>query len=237
MNQQDYLDIATAADKAVFTQRLVGFADKLGFPLVSAILVLDRPADVPLFLSVGNTPQGYQDLFADAGRSRRCPVLTRLKTHGRPLTYDQALYVQDGVPEQWESQAPFGYCTGVAMAQHMPGGRHLLMGVDRPEPLPDDEEQLIRLMADLQLLGAFAQETAVRVLTPPGPALGGVPELSARELEVLRWTRDGKSAEMIGEIMHLSERTVRYHLRNAEGKLKVSGKHQAVVKAMGLGLL
>ncbi len=237
MQQRDYLDIASACDKGTFERRMVGFADKLGFPLVSAILVVDRPSQDAVFVSVGNTPAEYEAQFADAGRSRRCPVLRRLKSHGRPFHYDQALYVQDGVGDLWESQAPFGYRCGIAMAQHMPGGRHFLLGVDREEDLPAQDEAMIRLMGHLQLLGAYAQETAVRLLAPLVSASEEIPTLSERELDVLRWTRDGKTSEVIAEILGLADVTVRYHLRKAQEKLGVAGKHQAVVKAMKLGLL
>lgn len=237
MQQRDYLDIASARDKLTFEQRLVGFAEKLGFPLVSAILVVDQPSREAVFVPVGNTPPEYEAYFANVDRSRQCPVLKRLKAHGRPFHYDQALYVQDGVGDLWESQAPFGYRCGIAMAQHMPNGRHFLLGVDRDEDLPVDDEAMIRLMGHLQLLGAYAQETAVRVLSPLTPAAEEVPTLDQRELEVLRWTRDGKTAWEVGQILCLSESTVRYHLRRAQEKLGVAGKQQAVVKAMNLRLL
>lgn len=236
MNHQAFLDLASSRDTDAFQKRLVTFADDLGFPLVSAILVLDRPAQESLFLPVGNTPADYESTFSDADVSRRCPVMRRLKVFSRPIVYDQELYVGDGVGYQWEHQASYGYKTGIAMAQHMPGGKHFLLGVDREDDLPEDGTQLTRLMADLQLLGAFAQETAVRLLTPQAEADPG-PALSPRELEILRWTGDGKSASVIGELLGIGTSTVNYHLRCAEEKLRVAGKHQAVVKAMRLGLL
>ena len=38
----------------------------------------------------------------------------------------------------WEVQARFGYCSGIAMALHMPEGRHFFLGVDRDKPVPPD---------------------------------------------------------------------------------------------------
>ena len=71
------------------------------------------------------------------------------------------------------------------------------------------------------------------VQKPPGEA----PKLTVRELEVLRWTMEGKSAWAVGEILSVSENTVNFHLRNVFKKLGSSSKHQAVLKAMSLGLL
>ena len=154
-----------------------------------------------------------------------------------PFVYDQALYVQDGAGELWEAQAPFGYRTGISMALHMTGGRHFLLGVDRPDPLPKDPDQVVRMMADLQLLGVFAQETAVRLLLPDASVSAELPSLTSREQEILRWARDGKSNYVIGQLLNISLSTVNYHLRSAMSKLGVASKHHAAAKANSLGLL
>ena len=61
--------------------------------------------------------------------------------------------------------------------------------------------------------------------------------LSAREIEVLRWTSDGKTSYEVSEIMHISERTVNFHVNNAVEKLGTNNKTAAVVKAVILGLI
>jgi DNA-binding CsgD family transcriptional regulator len=64
-----------------------------------------------------------------------------------------------------------------------------------------------------------------------------VPRLTPREVEILRWTMEGKSSGVIGEILGISYSAVRFHIRNASRKLDVSSKHQAVLKALSLGIL
>jgi DNA-binding CsgD family transcriptional regulator len=154
-----------------------------------------------------------------------------------PFVYDQKMYVDSGAGDLWEEQAPHGYRTGISMALHMSGGRHFLLGIDRAEPLPKDPERVVRLMADMQLLAVFAQETAVRLLIPQTSTEIPVPVLSAREQEILRWSRDGKSNHVIGQILNISLSTVNYHLASAMKKLGVSSKHHAAAKANSLGLL
>jgi DNA-binding CsgD family transcriptional regulator len=236
MRQQAYLDIATARDVRTFRDRLIRFSEDMEFPLINAILVVEQPSATPAFMSVGNTPTAYEEVYSDPALSRCDPVMKRLKTLAHPFTYDQDLYVNDGEGARWEHQARFGYRTGVAMAMHMPAGKHLLLGVDREKPLPTRDRELTRLLADLQLLGAFAQEAAVRLLAP-AVAAGEVPRLSSREREVLQWTRDGKAAGVIADILNINIGTVNFHLRSAWTKLGVAGKHAAVVKAMQLGLM
>lgn len=61
--------------------------------------------------------------------------------------------------------------------------------------------------------------------------------LSAREIEVLRWTSDGKTSCEISEILNISERTVNFHVNNAMEKLGTTNKTAAAVKAAILGML
>lgn len=93
------------------------------------------------------------------------------------------------------------------------------------------------MMADLQLLAVHAQETAVRLLAPQAHGLRRMPTLTAREIEILKWTAEGKSGWAVGQILHISEHNVKYHVSKILGKLEVSSKHQATVKARSLGLI
>lgn len=63
------------------------------------------------------------------------------------------------------------------------------------------------------------------------------PQLTVREIEVLRWTADGKSAQDIANILSLSKATVDFHVRNAVAKLQVPNKTAAAVRATVLGIL
>ena len=91
-------------------------------------------------------------------------------------------------------------------------------------------------MADLQLFAVHAQDTAMRVLVSEG-ARPELPALTPRELEVLRWTMDGKTTSAISAILGIGDRTAVFHLQNAMQKLNCNSKHVAVVKALRLGLL
>lgn len=56
----------------------------------------------------------------------------------------------------------------------------------------------------------------------------GTPALSAREIEVLRLLGEGQENQEIGELLGISERTVRYHLRNIYDKLGVQRRGEAI---------
>jgi DNA-binding CsgD family transcriptional regulator len=63
------------------------------------------------------------------------------------------------------------------------------------------------------------------------------PHLSAREVDVLRWTALGKDAGEIAAILEISFHTTRGYLKSARHKLDCVTSAQAVSRAIELGLL
>ena len=231
-----FTSVMQARVRAEFRDEIVRFSQQLGFDTVSALTVIDRGLGKSEFVNIDNTPQAYLDAYVDNLGGKRDPVMQHCKRASVPIIWDQSTYVSQGLGEKWEHQARFGYRTGIAMALHMPEGRHFMLGVDRDQPLPEDSQELQRLVADLQLFAVHAQDAALRLLVPPA-AQPERPRLTPRELEALRWTMDGKTAWEVGAVLGISERTAVLHINNAMHKLDCFTKHQAVLKALRLGLI
>jgi len=231
-----YSSVLQARNRDEFRQEVVRFTQRLGFETVSAMTVIDHAAGQSEFILIDNTPASYVEPYADPSAFRRDPVMQHCKRQSVPIIWDQDTYVAQGAADLWEQQAGFGYRTGIAMALHLPEGRHFLLGVDRDQALPADASELQRLVADLQLFAVHAQDAAVRLLVPQA-LQPERPALTPRELESLRWTMEGKTAWEVGAILGISERTAVLHVNNAMHKLGCVNKHQAVLKALRLGLI
>jgi DNA-binding CsgD family transcriptional regulator len=237
MKLQRFLDVSQSRDLATLERRLFSFCQELDFGMMNAAVVVDKPGRDPLYLGIGNGPPEFSATSTDPENYKRDPVLRRLKRLSTPFSYDQSLYVNEGAGDLWEIQAQFGYRTGIAVALHLPNHRHFLLGVDREKTLPtDDEEQITRMFGDLQLLAVHAQDASIRLLGGEENASED-PQLTVREMEILQWTAEGKSAWEIGQILSVSEVTVKFHIRNVCRKFDSRSKHQAVLKAMSLGML
>jgi DNA-binding CsgD family transcriptional regulator len=63
------------------------------------------------------------------------------------------------------------------------------------------------------------------------------PFLSRREIEVLNWAMAGKTNWEISMILHISEATVKFHVKNIMIKLRASSRTHAVAIALGQGLI
>jgi LuxR family quorum sensing-dependent transcriptional regulator len=86
----------------------------------------------------------------------------------------------------------------------------------------------------LQLIGIYAHNR-IRSLGRPKPEKRDL--LTPREREILRWAADGKTSWEVSVILHISERTVKFHLNQASHKLNAVNRTAAVAKALARGLI
>ena len=230
---QAVLDVPNSDE---FRSEVIRFAHDMGFGLVSATTICDQPTGPPKFVTVDNTPPKFRERFEAMDRRVQDPVMQHCKTSSRPIIWDQSTYVDADLGEHWEEQASFGYRSGIAMALHLPEGRHFFIGVDSDRAFTPNPRQFSRMVADLALFAVYAYEAASRVivLTPGDPS---EPHLTPRELDALRWTLEGKTAWEVGKILGIAERTAVFHVNNAMHKLGCTTKHQAAVRAERMGIL
>jgi DNA-binding NarL/FixJ family response regulator len=103
---------------------------------------------------------------------------------------------------------------------------------------PDELAQAVRAVArgDIHL----RPQLAARLLTRSGSAARGeraLESLTSREREVLQLLARGLRNKEIAARLFVSERTVNFHLANIYAKLRVSGRTEALSKALEQGLL
>ncbi len=93
------------------------------------MLVIDHILGEAEFITVDNTPDGLQRVLRQFREvARRDPVMQHCKRNSVPIIWNQDTYAEARAWAKWEEQARFGYRTGIAMALHMPEGRHFRPG-------------------------------------------------------------------------------------------------------------
>jgi two-component system NarL family response regulator len=63
------------------------------------------------------------------------------------------------------------------------------------------------------------------------------PELSERELQVLEYMANGRSNKEIGQVLYISENTVKAHVKSILAKLDAMGRTEAIAIAIKRGLI
>lgn len=122
---------------------------------------------------------------------------------------------------------------GEGIASHCTGpyARSGFVGVGMPrDPGPPSDEAVRRIQMAAQL--CFLQ-----YCTLVGAFKEDVPELSQRELDVIRWIGEGKSNAVIAEILGITKNSVDSYVKRIFGKLGVSDRTAAAVRAVSLGLI
>lgn len=88
-------------------------------------------------------------------------------------------------------------------------------------------------MMELQMIAFYFHDMILRSngIAPK------VAELAPREIEVLKWMANGKTAADVAAILNLSNSTVRHYLETARNKLGALNKTHAVARAMSHSMI
>ncbi|NTU62433.1 MAG: response regulator transcription factor, partial [Chloroflexi bacterium] len=103
---------------------------------------------------------------------------------------------------------------------------------------PHDLVQAVReaYQGKAQLHPDVARKLMSAVAAPPAAPPSPEPDLTERELEVLRLIAEGLNNHEIAQRLTISEKTVKTHVSNILGKLHVDDRTQAAIYALKKGL-
>jgi DNA-binding CsgD family transcriptional regulator len=236
MFQSGFSDVLASRNRDEFQHQVGVFTRRLGFDNFCAAVVIDHMPGEAEFITVSNSPRVDASGIADRKSARRDSLMQRCKRSGAPIIWGQPPAADQSRHKKRRPPSRFADSSGICVALHMPEGRHFLLGVERRETSSAEAAELSRIVADLQLFAAHAQDAALRILLPL-PADPAAPALTPRELEAMRLAMEGKTSAELADLLGINERTVKLHLDNATQKLGCPNLHQALLKALRLGLL
>ena len=223
---------------AELQKQVILFAHELDFELANLVTVFDHSDSPSDFFTVDNTPDAYKAAYHDPCLGQADPVMQHCKRSSTPIIWDQDTYVSSGRGGLWEYQARYGYKSGIAVAIHSVGGRHIFLGLDRSRPIPKDPNVRAHLLTELRAFARSANEVAFDIFDPRGTdKLSFKPALSTLEIEILRWSMDGVSPAEIARITRIDLNIIASDIHNIIRKLGCSSKYHAIIKAIRLGLL
>ncbi len=207
---------------------------EFGFQHVT-LLASPDPDDILLApLIVESTwPREYVREFDRRRLMRRCPLAPLLLGSALPVSW--SVDHDDNHNLQFDTTSiellrRYDIVSSAAMPLHSVDGHRFLMRFDGTrQPLCQVELNELGMIA----LHAFDVFDRLR-RNVPRPS---VPALTARELEVVRWTSQGKTSNEIGNILSLSDHTINAYLTNAIRKLDCVNRTQLVAKAIRLRLI
>ncbi|MEF3102508.1 LuxR family transcriptional regulator [Raoultella ornithinolytica] len=137
-------------------------------------------------------------------------------------------------PELWDGARDHGLVKGITQCLTLPNhaqGFLSVSGQNRSTGLyPADElEMRLRMLIELSLLTLLRLQDAM--VMPPEM------KFSRRELEILKWTAEGKTSAEVAIILSISENTVNFHQKNMQRKFNAPNKTQIACYAVATGLI
>jgi len=228
-----YESIGAAANPEDLMSYLESFALINGFSHVSYIVHIPSLERQPYQIHFGNIPK---DQFSTETMEYRGDEL--VVRYGRnsiePMIWSERVFKD--FPFIWINVKSLGLTTGVSqpcwaakgvfgMLTLLRGGREFTKG------------EIAELRRPLQMVGNLLHLAMFEHLDIPELYFPREIALTLREGEILRWTSEGKTAAIIGNILGISPRTVNFHISNVLAKLAAANKTEAVSKARSLGIL
>ncbi len=180
-----------------------------------------------------NLPKDFIREFDRRKLLTKCPVSPLLSDTGLPICWTLD---DDGPPnglafppDLTSLQRQYEHRTSIAMALHSVDGNGFRIRIAGPRPRLTQPELNEIGMILLHAFGVFdkIRRTEARAVGP----------LTTRELEVVRWTAQGKTSVEIGKILSLSDHTINAYMTNAIKKLDCVNRTQLVAKALRLKII
>jgi len=230
-------DMLTALEAPLLTegeifQRLSVASEALGFDYCAYGLRVPIPVTRPQVIVLSNYPEAWQRRYHAAGYIAIDPTVIRGRKSQTPMLWSDELFAD--ATNLWDEARASGLRVGWAQSSldgHGIGGM-VTLARSHDDITPAElaaKELRMRWLVNMAHL-AFSRKISPRLVQPSS-------ELTKREIEVLQWTADGKTAPEIGDILEVSHHTVVFHVSNAMRKLNASSRTAAAVKAAMLGLL
>jgi DNA-binding CsgD family transcriptional regulator len=162
-----------------------------------------------------------------------CPLMLQMRRSLLPQSWSLADFdrtdAKPALVELFELMERHDLTSGIVFGFFLPDGHRYALRFDGTRsPLSQNEVNELSVLS-LQALDVFNQ-IHISGDQQHNP-------LSARELEVVSWTAQGKTSVEIGQILTLSDHTVNAYLTNAIRKLDCVNRTQLVAKALRLKLI
>lgn len=233
MLNRELLDLLNARDLDDYKACLVRFSEGIGFRTVDAMTVLDHGDESPEFKYIENINNANWALI-DPAYSKRDPVMQHLKRSSYPIVWGAASYRDPAVSENYDLISCMGLQSGMSIASHLPDGRHFVLSVHADRDGSTCGTQLAYALPKLELYSVYALDAAFRLMLPAERR--NVGELSAREIEALRYVFDGWSSRMVADRFNMAETSCQEWLGRIAMKLDCCNVLQAALKARRIGV-
>ncbi|OPA97447.1 LuxR family transcriptional regulator [Pseudomonas fluorescens] len=214
-------------------EMVINKTHQLGFEHCAFKMSSQSPNNQTEPIDFNNYPQEWNALYKKAHFFEVDPVVAHCKASLFPILWDEKAFTT--APNLWDLAKSFGVHLGWTQAMHDFRGVFSMFTLCRSNGVVSPQELYEKAGEVLWLCHAMHAVLAQHFADPP--SIDQPPRLTPREMQILRWSALGKTADEVGSIMSITPRTVGFHMGRIMQKLGVSSKIAAVLRASKAGLL
>lgn len=214
------------------------FGRRAGFPLLAYHLVYTAGLPAPTGTHITTYPREWITHYLAEGGFHCDPVVEIARSAVAPFIWPgEDSELNASARRLMMDAADFGIAAGLTIPVRGPSDFALFSVVPENPRDADVKRRLTAMRPELALAAMVIHERGKSLLRKVPLTGGDVVRLSPREREVMQWVAAGKTSWEIGQILHLSEYTVRAYVSTALTKLQCSDRAHGAVRAVLLGLI
>lgn len=200
-------------------------AIRLGFNRCSILVFpTDASTSSPL-LSINNWPDRWNEHFEHRYGYRNNPLIEYCHHSLLPVIWTQPLF--DSILGFWGDLCCFGLAHGVSQSVHDHRGYISIFSFVQDNSAINPSQLYEQIGVMLWLINRTHMSLIDQLPVTAHPI-----QITQRELDVLKWTAEGKTSHEVARILSISERTVNFHVQSIINKLNVKNKTAAVIAAV-----
>ncbi|WP_312154123.1 autoinducer binding domain-containing protein [Pseudomonas sp.] len=229
-NPEQLQQLLDERDPQQLFKRALALVQDMGMPYMGLALHIHLAANRPQIFLYNNFPAQWNAFYTHAELIKQDPIVKRCHESTLPVLWDDELFRE--VPTLRSTACSYGLRHGWSQSVHDQRHNETQLSVARPQGKIDTAEFYDKSARIVWLCHTLHERLSEHHLA----ALAPIPKLSERELEVLKWSADGKTAAVIARILSLSTSTVNFHIRSVITKTNASNKAGAIAIAASRGL-
>lgn len=240
MASEDYFSWRTETENhfqaLATTQQLKGllqdYIQSLGFDYFAFFIQHRVPFTRPRVYLHDTYPKLWIKRYKEQNYYAIDPVLQLCLRSGKGVEWTPELF--SSAKEMWQDACNFGLLSGFscsAMASNRAVG---ILSIGSKRPFITGSRR-VELEVKLHFLAEQSLSLLERLNDEALMVQGN--DFSQRELEILRWTAEGKTSQEISLILSISEHTVNFYQKNMKKRFNVSNKTQIACYAAAIGLI
>jgi LuxR family quorum sensing-dependent transcriptional regulator len=228
------LDFVDAVEKARTAEEVTALFAKMiaevGFDAYAMIGLPDSQTPFSKRVLANGWPREWSEVYTKENLCEVDPVARHCMRTVNPFDWCEAPYNPERHPR---AQAVMQRATDFGMSEGLCVPIHYGDGTGAAVTMAGQRVELARGVRSALVLMAMYAHNRIRSFAAR-PSEQAEPLLTEREREVVSWVAAGKSNWEISVILHIAERTVRFHIESSARKLNAVNRASLIKQAMAL---